>query len=115
MIVMMLVTKVLKKTTGEDNKKTEMYAFIKFQLSCIVHVFVLILVKVHDGKPNSPNWPHGVGRHIGWFVFLQSILLEPDQLLPSPGYGPLLCSAPPSPAIITVFPGRSGLLPVVAQ
>jgi hypothetical protein len=24
---MMLVTKVLKKTTGEDNKKTEMYAF----------------------------------------------------------------------------------------
>lgn len=24
-IVMMLVTKILKKTTGEDNKKTEMY------------------------------------------------------------------------------------------
>lgn len=27
MIVMMLVTKVLKKTTGEDNKKTEMYLY----------------------------------------------------------------------------------------
>jgi hypothetical protein len=25
MIVMMVITKVLKKTTGEDNEKTEMY------------------------------------------------------------------------------------------
>jgi hypothetical protein len=24
---MMLITKVLKKTTGEDNKKTEMYGY----------------------------------------------------------------------------------------
>lgn len=29
---MMLVTKVLKTTTGEDNKKTEMYNFQYFSL-----------------------------------------------------------------------------------
>ena len=31
---MMYVTKLLKKTTGEDNKRTEMYVFLRFCLPC---------------------------------------------------------------------------------
>jgi hypothetical protein len=35
---MMLVTKVLKKTAGEDNEKTEMYAFYIYLHISPVHI-----------------------------------------------------------------------------
>lgn len=60
---MMLITRVLKKTTGEDNEKTEMYAYDAqvYFLACSNQS------QVHDSKSNSSNRSHCIGCDIGQY------------------------------------------------
>lgn len=64
---MMLITKVLKKTTGEDNEKTEMYGCSSTNLPSI-----LIQKKVHDSKPYCPHRLNRICRDIGQFFSFSS-------------------------------------------
>lgn len=59
---MMLITKVLKRTTGEDNKKTEMY---EYSLIVLWGPFVLIPIQVHDGQSFSTHRSYSIGCHFG--------------------------------------------------
>lgn len=54
---MMLVTKILKKTTGEDNKKTEMYN-PALSFAMYLEPILLIMNQVYDCKSLCTNWSH---------------------------------------------------------
>lgn len=58
-LAMVFVTKILKKATGEDNAKTEMYDII----TCIVGQYSLF--QVHHSKPKCWKRTHGTSCHLG--------------------------------------------------
>ena len=57
---MMFATKILRKTVGEDNRKTEM--FVSF--GPIKNVPILI-IQVHDGKSKCQNWSDSFCGYFG--------------------------------------------------
>jgi arginine exporter protein ArgO len=60
---MMLVTKILKKTIGEDNKKTEMYNSALSLLAIDLNAHLLITNQVYDSKSLCKNWSHCISRN----------------------------------------------------
>lgn len=55
---MMYVTKLLKKTTGEDNKRTEMYVSLSFSI-CLP--WTMLTLQVHDCQPDRPHGADSFG------------------------------------------------------
>lgn len=58
----MIVTKVLKKTTGEDNKKTEMYAATT---TVTQSLFLMTKQQVYDGESNGSHRSYCISCDIG--------------------------------------------------
>lgn len=57
--VMMVITKILKRTAGEDNKRTEMYSL---RHCAIPNTYSL---QVYDCQSNRSHWIDSVCGHIG--------------------------------------------------
>lgn len=57
---MMFATKILRKTVGEDNRKTEMYVSVRR----LKNVSIL-MIQVYDGKSKCQNWSDSFCGYFG--------------------------------------------------
>lgn len=105
----MLITKVLKKTTGEDNKKTEMYEYHRSNPNTDWP-----RKQVYDSKSHCPHGSHCVGRDLGKLPLTPGVL-ETRLTSYSRGFGQQPCSVHLSLVMIMVLPVHSGLLLVAVR
>lgn len=64
-VAMMVITRILNRTVGEDNKKTEMW-----NSSPLFTLLLADRVQVHDGESNGTHWFDIFCRRIGEYLSL---------------------------------------------
>lgn len=111
---MMFTTRLLNKTLGEDNTKTEMYAY-----RTLLEDLHLCRINLTFDRFMTANRTVRTGLTASAVVsvcFLSRQLHIPDSETDtcSPGFGPLRSSAPVSSDTTTAWPARSGSPPDAA-